>query len=366
MGRTSRRSAAAPAPAPLVSPGAALRRRPRPAAPDRRRFDGGRGRRDLVRVHAQDDDRPAPRRRLRGRRRGRHLRPRRARADRFPQLELAGDWTLDSFSSSSTGSTSSPPARRPGRLPRLPPLGLRIGGARSGAAPGGAVARPPHSGASTARCRFVSSTRATSLEPWLALYPDLRFKLDPTPDWTDEFIAALAARRIASTSSTSRGSTTAPSSTTRPTPSSTRRVAEAFSRRVDRGSGADARDGARARAASRPRSPGTRRSTHGRTSRRCLSRRSCLNSKPSRFGSLARLFDFYDRCAERGIALYGGGQFELGVGRGQIQLLASLFHPPTGRTTSRLAATTRPSRSAGLETSPLEPHAERIGFRRAV
>ena len=40
----------------------------------------------------------------------------------------------------------------------------------------------------------------------------------------------------------------------------------------------------------------------------------CLNSKPSRFGSLARLFEFYDRCAEHGIALYGGGQFELGAG----------------------------------------------------
>jgi hypothetical protein len=53
----------------------------------------------------------------------------------------------------------------------------------------------------------------------------------------------------------------------------------------------------------------------------------CLNSKPSRFGSIAKLFEFYDRCADTGIELYGGGQFELNVGRGQIQLLASLFHP---------------------------------------
>ena len=52
----------------------------------------------------------------------------------------------------------------------------------------------------------------------------------------------------------------------------------------------------------------------------------CLNSKPSRFGSVQRLFDFYDVCEERGIAIYGGGQFELGPGRGQIQHLASLFH----------------------------------------
>ena len=37
----------------------------------------------------------------------------------------------------------------------------------------------------------------------------------------------------------------------------------------------------------------------------------------------------YDYCAEHGIAIYGGGQWELGPGRGQIQYLASLFHPTT-------------------------------------
>jgi hypothetical protein len=52
----------------------------------------------------------------------------------------------------------------------------------------------------------------------------------------------------------------------------------------------------------------------------------CLNCKPSRFGSVKRLLDFYDACERAGIALYGGGQFELGPGRAQIQLLASLFH----------------------------------------
>ena len=42
---------------------------------------------------------------------------------------------------------------------------------------------------------------------------------------------------------------------------------------------------------------------------------------------MKRLFDFYDACEQHGIALYGGGQYELGPGRAQIQLLASLFHP---------------------------------------
>ena len=51
-----------------------------------------------------------------------------------------------------------------------------------------------------------------------------------------------------------------------------------------------------------------------------------VNIKPSRLGGLRNLLDAYDYCAERGIGNYGGGQFELGVGRGQIQYLASLFH----------------------------------------
>ena len=52
-----------------------------------------------------------------------------------------------------------------------------------------------------------------------------------------------------------------------------------------------------------------------------------LNVKPSRFGSLAALFDFIEGCAERDIALYAGGQFELGPGRTQVLRLASLFCP---------------------------------------
>lgn len=52
-----------------------------------------------------------------------------------------------------------------------------------------------------------------------------------------------------------------------------------------------------------------------------------VNIKPSRFGSLRALFDTYDHCAAHGIGLYGGGQYELGPGRGQAQYLAALFHP---------------------------------------
>jgi hypothetical protein len=87
-----------------------------------------------------------------------------------------------------------------------------------------------------------------------------------------------------------------------------------------------------------------------------------LNSKPSRFGSVQRLFDFYDACAERRIALYGGGQFELGPGRGQIQYLASLFHPNAPNDVAPSGYNVAPM-PAALPLSPLAPAPDRVGFR---
>ncbi len=52
-----------------------------------------------------------------------------------------------------------------------------------------------------------------------------------------------------------------------------------------------------------------------------------LNIKPARHGTLRRLLDVYDHCAQHKIPMYGGGMGELAVGREQIQYLASLFHP---------------------------------------
>ena len=43
----------------------------------------------------------------------------------------------------------------------------------------------------------------------------------------------------------------------------------------------------------------------------------------------AGLFDTYDYLTVHGIGAYGGGMFEQGPGRGQLQYLASLFHPDT-------------------------------------
>ena len=60
-----------------------------------------------------------------------------------------------------------------------------------------------------------------------------------------------------------------------------------------------------------------------------------LNVKPSRFESLEALLDAYDYMERRGTAAYGGRQFELGPGRGQIQALASLFHRKAERRRAR-------------------------------
>ena len=87
-----------------------------------------------------------------------------------------------------------------------------------------------------------------------------------------------------------------------------------------------------------------------------------VNLKPSRLGGIKPLFDAYDYTAERGIGAYGGGQFELGVGRGQIQYLASLFHPDAPNDTSP-AGFHAIDPPPGLPSSPLPPEPSASGFR---
>jgi hypothetical protein len=87
-----------------------------------------------------------------------------------------------------------------------------------------------------------------------------------------------------------------------------------------------------------------------------------VNIKPSRFGPLSNLFEMYDWCEQEGVQAYGGGQTELGPGRGHIQYLASLFHPDTPNDTAP-SGYNNPQLSDGLLTSPLEPRIAPAGFR---
>jgi hypothetical protein len=87
-----------------------------------------------------------------------------------------------------------------------------------------------------------------------------------------------------------------------------------------------------------------------------------VNIKPSRLGGLRSLLDTYDYCAERAIGNYGGGQFELGVGRGQNQYLASLFHADAPNDVAPTGFNL-PVVPAGLPNSPLAPAPASAGFR---
>ncbi len=87
-----------------------------------------------------------------------------------------------------------------------------------------------------------------------------------------------------------------------------------------------------------------------------------LNIKPSRFGSLEKLFAAYEYCQDNTIEMYGGGQFELGPGREQIQYLASLFHPSSPNDVAP-AGYNDQKPASNLPASPLEPTPSSTGFR---
>ena len=87
-----------------------------------------------------------------------------------------------------------------------------------------------------------------------------------------------------------------------------------------------------------------------------------VNVKPSRFGGLERLCAGYDYCEAHGIRAYGGGQFELGPGRGQAQYLASLFHAETPNDLAP-GGYNAPDPPDGLPPSPLPPRPSATGFR---
>src|SRR5437868_6258635 len=90
-----------------------------------------------------------------------------------------------------------------------------------------------------------------------------------------------------------------------------------------------------------------------------------VNVKPSRIGSLRELFEIYARCARDQRPMYGGGMAELGVGRGQIELLAALFHADAPNDVAP-SAYNEEDPPGGLPASPLAPRPEATGFRWAA
>jgi len=88
-----------------------------------------------------------------------------------------------------------------------------------------------------------------------------------------------------------------------------------------------------------------------------------VNIKPCRVGDVRSLLDVYAACQERGLVTYGGGMGELDVGRDQIQLLASLFHPD-GPNDVAPSGFNLPTPAADLPSSPLPAAPAPVGFRR--
>ncbi|WP_136688517.1 enolase-like domain-containing protein [Halorhabdus amylolytica] len=89
-----------------------------------------------------------------------------------------------------------------------------------------------------------------------------------------------------------------------------------------------------------------------------------INVKPSRIGTIADLCAVVSHCEEHGIGMYGGGQFELDVGRPQIQALASLCYPDAPNDVAPKGFND-PEVGSDLPTSPLDPPGDQPGFGRS-
>jgi L-alanine-DL-glutamate epimerase-like enolase superfamily enzyme len=213
------------------------------------------------------------------------------------------------------------------------------------------------------RVRFVASPRTVTVPRWLELYPELRFKLDPVSAWDDEVVEMLV-RTGAVDVCDLKGAYRGTQVDQPPDPRLYRLVAERFPDSWIEDPNLD--DDPDCAAILEP--------YHDRITWDAVLHSVAdieglpfaprtINVKPSRFGSLRELFGVYEYCEAKGISMYGGGQFELGPGRGQIQLLASFFHPE-GSNDVAPGGYNSVEPVAGLEASPLDPRPARVGFRR--
>jgi L-alanine-DL-glutamate epimerase-like enolase superfamily enzyme len=291
-----------------------------------------------------------------------------AQQEAGPSLPLAGRHTVDRFSRllAELDLFPSPPAREVSRLYRrwgFESAALDLALRQAGHSLADAVGRTPYP------VTFVVSLRLgepPSIEPVLRRlkrYPSLRFKLDPTSSWTDELVAELLETNAVD-SFDFKGRYTGTIVDQPPDPELYERVVRAFPH-------AWFEDPALTPETERVLAPYRDRITwdepiHSVSDIEALPfPPRMVNVKPSRFGTLRALFEAYAYCDQRQIGIYGGGQFELGPGRGQIQYLASLFHPDTPNDVAPVGFH-NPEPAPGLPASPLEPALEPTGFRWAA
>jgi L-alanine-DL-glutamate epimerase-like enolase superfamily enzyme len=282
-----------------------------------------------------------------------------------PKLPLAGSFTIASFCEhlAALSLFEQPPEREVSALYRTwayESAALDLALAQAGSTLHKALGRTP------LPVRFVVSLRLGEpptldhLRAWLELYPSLRFKLDPTSSWDEQLIAELVSTGAVD-SVDFKGYYSGSIVDQAADPVLYRRVVEAFPDAWIEDPKLTAETDA-VLADSRARfswdAP-----IHSIADIESLPYPpKMVNIKPSRLGGLRSLLDAYDYCAERGIGNYGGGQFELGVGRGQNQYLASLFHADAPNDVAPTGFNL-PEAAPGLPASPLEPVPAALGFR---
>ena len=270
----------------------------------------------------------------------------------FPSLEAPGASSLGAFSSSLDGLAlfAGEPAMAASRDYRrwaFESAGLDLALRQAGISLGKAVEREYRP------VRFVVSTRGDAFA-WLAAAPELELKLDPEPEWDGAFMERLAATgrvRVLDLKAYYRGTVV----DLEPDPALYRRVVELFPDVVIEDASLDGECGDVLRGQEKRLSFDA--PIHSVDDVRALSiEPGWMNIKPSRFGTVERLLECIEYCDANGIRLYGGGQFELDVGRRQIQALASLFYPdgPNDVAPSEYNAG---APRAGLPQSPLRPPA---------
>jgi hypothetical protein len=270
--------------------------------------------------------------------------------DDFPvQAGLEGRWTLAQWSELLDGrdlfARASDPVARDYRRWAFEGAALDLALRQAGRSLAEALGREPRP------VRFVISPRLP-IEPWLAVDPAIEFKLDAGAGWDRALLEVLAAAdrvRVVDIKAHYAGDWVGP----RPDAALHAAIAEAMPDVVieDPSLEADCREALRG-AEDRVSFDAPIHSLADLDA--LLLEPRWLNVKPSRFGSLPRLLECVDACERRGIRMYGGGQFELGPGRRQIQALASLFSPD-GPNDVAPAVYNLGGPRAGLPRSPLPP-----------
>lgn len=266
--------------------------------------------------------------------------------------QLAGPWTLAAFSEALA---IEEPHKRWAYESAALDLALR----QAGRSLAEVVGRTPRPVSFVVSPGLGDPPSAEPLHRRLELYPELRFKLDSESAWTDELVRELAATGMVDI--IDYKAYYADPNAAPPDVALYRRVAEGFPE-------AWLEDPALTGETEEVLQPHRERITwdapiHSVADVEGLAfAPRTLNAKPSRFGFLRELLDFYDYCQDRGIGLYGGGMFELGPGRGQIQHLASLFHPDGPNDVAPGGYNARVPRSS-LPTSPLPALGNEPGFR---